>query len=158
MHEMLANQYFISRNYIAATHEIEKAMETNPGCKSLRKKLIICYIQIEKINAALLLFNDLIAEDIFFIINTDLEKDYCPCPKLIYEYESDIIKSDPNEKKLILGMLWLYCDISESFNYFNQQNEEFPKNAIITKILTKLNQTVIGEVTWKKKKLPEVNF
>lgn len=158
MHEMLANQYFISRNYIAAAKEIEKALETNPGSKSLRKKLIICYIQLQKINEALFLFIDLITEDIFCILNTDIEKDYCPCPKLIYQHEYDIIKSSPQNKKLILGMLWLYCDINKSTIYFSLQNEEYPRNEVVPKILTKLNQTLIGEEKWKKKKLPEVNF
>ena len=44
MSEMLANQYFIARNYGEAEKLFEAVIGNDPNNKSSRKKLIICYL------------------------------------------------------------------------------------------------------------------
>jgi len=78
MSEMLGNQYFMARNYFAALSELEKVFEKNPTNKSLKRKLIICYTQTNDLEKALILFNELVEEDIEFIIEADAIKDDCP--------------------------------------------------------------------------------
>ena len=51
MHEMLASHYFITRKYDMAALELEKAMSDNPASKSIKKKIIICYIQAKQIKS-----------------------------------------------------------------------------------------------------------
>lgn len=142
MREMLANHYFYSRNYLAAEKELEIALALNPACKAIKKKMIICSIQTQNINNALRLFSELVEEDIYFITNTDITKDYCPCPQLIYEYENSSIVTDENRKNLILGMLWLYCDIRVSIDYFEKVNTFNSSNTTTINLLKKLNQTL----------------
>ena len=142
MHKMLANQYFITRNYPAAVKELEFFLGSNPKDKSSRKKLIISYIQTQNVNKALVVFTDLIMEDINFIMDTDLTENYCPCPELIFEYENDFNKENISQVTLILGILWLYCNIKKSYEYFEKVLAVNPENKTVIKIINKLRTTI----------------
>ena len=141
MNEMLANQYFITRQYEMATQKLEEALAVNPTSKSIKKKIVICYIQINQIYEAFRIFSTLVEEDIFVIINTDIVADYCPCPDLIFEYENELKISDNFVQCLILGMLWLYCDLDKSIEYFELIKGECKQKINIDTILTRLIQT-----------------
>jgi hypothetical protein len=137
MNEMLGNQFFMVRRYCDALKEFEETYRKNPTIKSVRKKLIICYIKTNRVKEAFNLFIELVFEDLEFIINTDPILDDCPCPDIIYEIENSIETDNQDEKTLALGMLWLFCDKNKSIKYFS----ELPANELIGNILNKLNET-----------------
>jgi len=119
MSEMLGNQYFIARNYAAAQIELEKSFVDQPESKPLRRKLIVCYSQTGKIYKSLDIFISLIQEDIDFIIDADVIHDDCPCPELIENFEeNDFYKSHEFEHDIMMGILWLYCDVDKSLKSF----------------------------------------
>jgi len=119
MSEMLGNQYFLSRDYPRASVELNKALLTDPKNKPLRRKLIICYTQVGEIKKALDTFVSLIKEDIDFIINTDPVADDCPCPELVFDMEQKLENNqDSTDFNIILGMLYLYCNLDKSVDYF----------------------------------------
>lgn len=117
MSEMLGNQYFMARNYAEAERELEPLLANNTASKAVRRKLIICYTQNGQLRKALNLFNELISEDIEFILNADPVKDDCPCPELVDNIEK--FDLEHFEDYLVLkGILWLYCDYEKSlFNF-----------------------------------------
>lgn len=143
---MLGNQYFLARNFFAALLALEDALTRDPYNKSIRKKLIICYIKTGKTFEALDLFNQLINEDIYCIINTNPIIDDCPCPDIIYELETILEVKDEYEKNLALGMLWLYCDLKKSIKYFSN----LPTKRKTETILKKLNAAQI-QINQKEK-------
>lgn len=137
MSEMLGNQYFMVRKYCEALAEFEEEYRKGTANKSVRKKLIICFIKTNRIKEAFEIFIKLVDEDLEFIINTDPIFDDCPCPDIIYELENSIETDNRDERKLILGMLWLFCDIKKSIKYFSK----LPMNDVIGDLLNKLNKT-----------------
>ncbi len=151
MREMLASQYFITRKYDMAALELEKAMSDNPASKSIKKKIIICYIQTKQIKKAFDIFNGLVKDDPFFIVNTDIVADYCPCPDLIYEYENALDVSEDHTHRLILAMLWLYCDVDESIKYFELLKKNSQQMGSIHETLSRLNKI-------KQELKPENNY
>ena len=142
MSEMLGNQYFLARNYSGAAHELEKVLREDLKNKAIRRKLIVCYIQIGDIQKALSLFLALVKEDIDFIINTNPIDDDCPCPELVYKSEKFLPDNRNSlDFHLMLGMLWLYCDISKSIEYFEKAHVLQPQNPNIKSVLALLNSS-----------------
>ncbi len=142
MSEMLGNQYFLSRKFCEAINELEETLRKYPANKSAKKKLIICYVKTGKIFTALELFEELISEDVDFIINTDPILDDCPCPEIIYEVENTAVYTNDQEQAIALGILWLYCDIKFSLNHFillSLSDKRFEK--IVELLRTKTKQT-----------------
>jgi tetratricopeptide (TPR) repeat protein len=151
MSEMLGNQYFLARNYESAAKNLQYALDIDPLNKAVRKKLIICYSQTGEIQKALNVFYNLIEEDIDCIINTDVVSDDCPCPDLVKHY-GKIFPYEENsiDLKLMLGMLWLYCEVPTSLKFFKSVLKEYPNDerlksisSIIgnrTTLINKLNQ------------------
>ena len=150
--EMLGNQYFLARKYAGAVSNFQQTLLDDPQNKSVRKKLIICYIQTGEIRKALEVFKELIEEDIEFIINTDMKEDACPCNELIQKYGKVLPYENKSvDVRIMLGMLWLYCDTEKSNEFFrslldeNIENEKISsivkiiENRLKTKQLNKLN-------------------
>lgn len=151
MSEMLGNQYFLARNYSGAAMELEKALQKEPGNKSIRKKLIICLNQIGHIRKALAIFKTLVQEDAEYIINTDPVDDDCPCPELIYEAENYLPDNKNSSDFLLrLGMLWLYCDLVQSIYYFQKAHNMEKENSDIKSILVYLKNKVEMELSKNK--------
>lgn len=148
--EMLGNQYFLARNYENAAINLQHVLALEPYNKAVKKKLIICYTQLGQINKALQIFEDLIREDIDFIIDTDPVSEDCPCNELVDKYGS-VYPYEENSKdlKLMLGMLWLYCDAKKSIEFFNKVLEEEPGNKQIQSIASLIE----GRLKNKKKQL-----
>ena len=142
--EMLGNKYFLARNYENAALNFQATLNSNPINKSVRKKIIICYTQIGQIPKAFENFYLLVKEDINFILDTDMVADDCPCAELTAKY-GNILPYENNsvDLKLMLGMLWLYCNAQKSLHFFNQIIIDDPKNTrvkeIISAIENKLN-------------------
>ncbi|RMF59716.1 MAG: tetratricopeptide repeat protein [Calditrichaeota bacterium] len=129
MFEMLGNQFFLVRNYPRAAVMLEKALLRDPQNKLIRRKLIICYTQIGEVQKAFDIFLSLIKEDVDFIINTDPVDDDCPCPELVYNMESRIPENLSSlDFHLVAGMLWLYCDLHRSIEFFRSAHELAPSN------------------------------
>lgn len=146
MSEMLGNQYFLARKYALAEIELGNALAKDPENKGIRRKLIICNLQKGNIERALKFFISLVEEDINFIANSDPVRDDCPCPELVYDVEAQIDSNTNSlDYNLRLGMLWLYCDIKKSIQYFNLCQKLAPDNPVITKILSRLKTYLFEE-------------
>ncbi len=141
MNEMLGNQYYIARRYKEAVERYEKALLINPANDLIKKKLIICYLQINELRMALSIFSNLISENINILLNSNHERDDCPCRQMIYELENYPSKFSETEKSLALGILWFYCDISTSQKYFNEVIRLEPDNSLFKNISQKINNS-----------------
>jgi pentatricopeptide repeat protein len=147
MSEMLANQYFLVRRFPDAEEAFENILLSDPKNKTVRKKLILCYIHNGNIRKALDMFYGLIKEDIEFIINTDIVADDCPCPELIDKFEK------MNEHKFsyintleIFGILWLYCDINKSITFFEKLKEFNPSEKLYKEILNIYSSYTLNKI------------
>ena len=119
--EMLGNKYFLARDYEGAAANFQHTLQTDPINKAMRKKLIICFTQIGQIQKAFDNFYKLVKEDINFVIETDLVAEDCPCPELIAKYGTVLpYESGSSDLKLMLAMLWLYCNVTKSIEFFKQ--------------------------------------
>lgn len=134
--EMLGNQYFMVRKYLAASKEFEKTLYIKGGSYTVLKKLVICYTQTNRPFDAMGLFLKLISHDMGIFVNTDPIAVDCPCPGLIGEVEAGAVKyEDQFITKCILGILWLYCDISVSLRFLKQACEIEQGNKLLNEII-----------------------
>lgn len=134
--EMLGNQYFLAKKYASAAGNFQQTLLDDPQNKSVRKKLIICYIQTGEIRKALEVFKELIEEDIDFIINTDIKEDACPCIELIAKYGNVLPYEDNSvDMRIMLSILWLYCDVEKSLEFFKSLLDENVENEKISSIV-----------------------
>lgn len=136
MCEMLANQYFLARRYAQACSVYEKVLQKRPKDKNLRRKLIICYTQIGEIKKALDIFISCLEDDVECITKIDPVAEDCPCPELVTDLEQKLANNlNSLDFHLMLGMLWLYCDIDKSIDYFLEAQRIDPDNTIVKYIL-----------------------
>jgi pentatricopeptide repeat protein len=134
--EMLGNQYFLAKKYASAAGNFQQTLLDDPQNKSVRKKLIICYSQTGDITKALEVFKELIEEDLDFIINTDIKEDACPCPELIAKYGNVFpYENNSTDLRIMLSILWLYCDIEKSHKFFKSLLDENVENEKISSII-----------------------
>lgn len=135
MSEMLVNHYFLLRNYPSAKNLIEKILEKDSTNNNLKNKLIVCYVTTGEIQKALDLFLNQIQESIDSIISTKIGSDDCPCPEIISEIENKekFFKSN-SDRFASLGILWLYCSLEKSIEFFKYAEYENPKNEQVKKI------------------------
>lgn len=123
MSEMLANHHFMLRDYISAAKRFEEELKQNKSSINLKKKLIICYTQIGKVENAIETIILLNKKELESIINTDPTHEDCPCRDIIHKIEArKIFNPNLNNKYLVLGVLWMYCDIRKSIEYFELVN------------------------------------
>jgi hypothetical protein len=143
MSEMLANHYFLVRNFISARSIFENILEKDSTNKSIIKKLIVCRVTTGEIGKALDLFLLLIKTDIDFIINTKTDSEDCPCPEIISEIENqEKLFKNEFEKLAALGMLWLYCSLEKSIEFFKKAEV---KN-LDTKKIKEINSILINKL------------
>lgn len=132
---MLGNQYFLSRNFSKAKEAYENVLQAEPQNDFVKKRLIICYTQTGEILKAFDLFYEIVKKNIEIITSTDLVADDCPCPELISKYENVKPNSEcSRDTKLMLGILWLYCDAQISFEFFNTIASEEKSDTRINEI------------------------
>lgn len=133
--EMLGNKYFLARDYESAATNFQHILQDDPINKSIRKKLIICYTQIGQIQKAFENFYILVKGDIDYIMNTDLIADDCPCAELTAKYGNILpYENESADLKLMLGMLWLYCNPQKSLEFFKRILIEHPSDPKIGEI------------------------
>jgi tetratricopeptide (TPR) repeat protein len=133
--EMLGNQYFMARDYIGAERELAPCLNISPDSKSIKRKLIICYTQIGEVSKALEMCSDLIRSDIKFIIDADEVLDDCPCPELINNNEHVYLNDASEDNYVILGILWLYCNVESSIKYLRKALDMDPHNKLLKSVL-----------------------
>lgn len=143
MSEMLGNQYFLSRNFSKAKVAYEKVLSSEPYNDFVKKRLIICYTQTGEINKAFELFFEIVKKNIDLIINTDLASEDCPCQELISKYGN--VK--PTEEcsydaKLMLGMLWLFCNSQVSFEFFDNLSSEENSDIRVIEVRNIISETI----------------
>lgn len=133
---MLGNQLFMARDYASAQKEFELMLSNPPVPLQVKKKLVICYTQTNRFTEAIKLFIEIITSDINIILETDSEKDDCPCPELIASIEN-ITPSHTTllEHKMMMGIIWLYCDYEKSQKWFEEAHLLAPSDAGISIIL-----------------------
>ncbi len=121
MSEMLANRYFISRKFDLALPIFENELARGNQKIAIKKKMIICYSAVGRVEDAFNLFFELVQRDPYIIINTDPYWDDCPCPEMVKDWENTghLTGINPREA-LILGMLYLYCDVQKSIEYLEK--------------------------------------
>ena len=110
----------MARKYYDACNELEMEHHKNPANYSVLKKLIICYLKTDRIDQALEFFHTLVIDNPDIIIKTDPVLDDCPCPEIIDEFTDGIEFTSEENENIILGMLWLYCNVDESIKHFSQ--------------------------------------
>lgn len=143
---MLANHYFLNRNFLSAKSIYESILEKDLTNKSIIKKLIICRITTGEIGKALDLFLLLIKKDIDFIINTKTDSEDCPCPEIISKIENqEKLFKNELEKIAALGMLWLYCSLEKSIELFKKAEIIDPKEIRFKEIASILVNKVISD-------------
>jgi len=141
MSEMLGNKYFLSRNYSMAAATFSKVHSSDPHNLSVRKKMIICFTQTGELSKAFDFFYSLVKENIKYIINTDPVGDDCPCEELANKYGKILpYESNSNDLKLLLGMLWLYCDVDKSLRFFKQLKLIQPDKKRYTEIISEIKK------------------
>lgn len=146
--EMLGNKYFLARNYENAAVNFQHILTDDPINKSARKKLIICYTQIGQVQKAFENFYLLVKEDIDFLINTDLVADDCPCLELTEKYGNFLpYESGSYDIKLMLAMLWLYCNTEKSLNFFKRIIIEHPADSRIKEIVSLIEKKATNKLT-----------
>ena len=139
MYEMLANQYFMTGRYELACRTYEKVLSKRPKDHLIQRKLIICYSQVGKIEKALDIFISCLEEDIECIVSVDPVPGDCPCPDPVAELEKTLANNlNSLDFHLMLGMLWLYCDVEKSIRYFKKANEIDKRNKKVKKIISLL--------------------
>jgi len=141
MSEMLANQYFLSRNFDKALLHFEEVIKEEPDNECVQKKMIICYCEVGMVQTALQLFDHLIQKNIELIVDTDVISEDCPCPELVERmkwYEQ--VASTSYDFNCILGILNLYCNIDDSIFYFSRALELSPENQILQQILRRIKR------------------
>lgn len=139
MSEMLGNHYFLIRDYEAATAQLEEALLHDPDNWAIKKKLIICYTRMLQFDKAIDRVIEILDVDVTIIASTDIEFENCPCVELINEF-INVRKSftDEYEFHMSLGILWMYCNISESTKHFTAALGSTRYKTKIKKILSKL--------------------
>ena len=136
MSEMLGNQYFISRNYQLAGSVYLRLHQSDPSNNTILKRLIICYTQTGELNKAFDFFYELVKQDVSEIINTDHFANDCPCLELTEKYGKVLpYENNSTDLKLMLGILWLYCDAQKSVLFFEQLCNTNPKEKKYEEIL-----------------------
>lgn len=144
MSEMLGNHYFLSRAFSQAIDAYSKAFGNNIP-NSVLKKLIICHITKGDISIAKEYFLKLLNEDPRIIINTDVNDEDCPCPEIIKSLEENFYQNKSREDIISLAMLWLYCDVKKSLEYFNKANKQKANNSFIQKSIKIINQFTLNK-------------
>jgi len=143
--EMLGNQYFLAKKYASAAGNFVQTLLEDPQNKAVRKKLIICYTQTGDIKKALDVFLELITEDMDFVTNTDLKEDACPCPELIAKYGTVLpYENNSTDLRIMLSILWLYCDAEKSFEFFKSLHDENIENEKISSVVKILENQLIN--------------
>ena len=132
---MLGNQYFMARNYLKAVKELEPVYNTNSTNKGVIRKLIICYVQINKIDKGFNIFYLLVKEDVKFIIDADPIFDDCPCPEILKEFKKTEVSPFGEKSNLANGILWLYCDSKKSIDFLEKASKEYPTNNKIKEVI-----------------------
>lgn len=129
MSEMLANHYFLNRNFLSAKTIYDGILEKDSDNKSVKKKLIICYLTTSELDKSFELFLSQIRLDIDFILKNDLNAENCPCPDLAAKVESGELRFKTDlEKFIALGILWLYCSLEKSVEFFKKAEAVDPDN------------------------------
>ncbi len=149
MNEMLANQYFIVERFEDAYQQFEEVLKVNPSNNLVKKRLILCYIYLGKVEQAFELFTDVITTNINTLIENEIDVYDQPCKKMIHKLQnlsSDITGTD---KLIQLGILWMYCNVNTSKIYFEQLINKIPNDKKLTTILPIINHFISH--TYKEK-------
>jgi len=131
MSEMLANQYFMAREFEKANAILEELLDPVHPHPYQLKKLILCNVYLGRIDAALTYFHRLIKTNIRVLTKTNIEDEDCPCKEIIaYIQQGNLDRLPESDKFKALGMLYLYCDVIKSVFYFNKSNQSNRDNEI----------------------------
>ena len=147
MCEMLGNHFFLLKEYDNAKHIYEELLNSSKFNISIKIKLILCLIATNKIKKAFSIFYDLIINNSWVLLNSDLVINKNICSEMIYSSKKNI----NNFKKksdffMVLGMLYAFVDTNYSIRYFRilknitkNKNKYKYRNLILTILIIKNN-------------------
>jgi len=136
---MLGNYYFMTNRFQSARQVLEKALEEDPSNKSVKKKLILCYLDSGHIDEGFNLFQSLINQDITYITDTTNNDDSCPCMDILNNFENLVYpKLSEKDYNKVLAILWLYRDVKFSAKYFRKVKSINQNDKTVDKILEML--------------------
>ena len=82
MSEMLANQYFMACRYECALPLLEDLVADAPHAVPLRNKLLVCYLQTNRIDEAIDLCLEILRSDPASLVGIDPYGEHFPCLEL----------------------------------------------------------------------------
>jgi len=142
MNEMLANQYFIVQRFEDAYQEFEDVLKVHPSNSLVKKRLILCYLYLGKVEEAFELYTEVITSNINTIIENEINVYDQPCKKMIHKLEHLPTDFNETDKLKILGILWSYCNVKTSKIYFEQLIKIIPKDKKLATILQIINHFI----------------
>jgi tetratricopeptide (TPR) repeat protein len=143
MSEMLANQYLMIKKYSLAKEEYEKLISENEFDFRILKRLLICYVVAFELEKALNLFHKFIKNNPAKIVSSKMSDDDNLCAEIISSILNGEIKFDnERDKNIGLGILYSFCNKSQSKKYFSKVStkQNCPTVTQIIHRLAKINQ------------------
>ncbi len=114
MSEMLANRYFYGARFADAAPGFEAVLRKYPDHVAARKKLVICYVHIGRLQEALELAVGLLREDSRVLADTDREAEGFPCGDTLADFRKREKALSPVSFQTSLGVLQLFCNEPEA--------------------------------------------
>lgn len=138
---MLGNHHFLLKDYKTALLHYETALHEGNASIEVRKRTLICYVHARRISEAIPLFERLIRDDLASIVKHNQEQYGCPCAEIIETYERSITTGEPPQNdKIALGMLWLFCDRIRSEQLFAQALRDDPGGEFLNSVMNILEE------------------
>jgi len=129
---MLGHHYFMLRDFSTALSHYQEVLKGGGASTEVRKRALICYVQSGRIAQAIPLFEGLITEDLECIVKHNVDRYGCPCPEIIDQYECSRVTTDVAQgDRIALGMLWLFCDVRRSHQWFAEALREDSSSAFL---------------------------
>ena len=140
MSEMLANQYFMIKNYSLAKEEYEKLVSKNLSDFKILKRLIVCYVLTHELEKAINLFYKFIKDYPTKIVTSQLSDEDNLCAEIISKIINNEIKfSSEDDKNIGLGILYSFCNKKLSKKFFSKASVQH-NSLMVTKIIRRLEK------------------
>jgi tetratricopeptide (TPR) repeat protein len=114
MSEMLANRYFYGARFADAAPGFEAVLRKYPDHVVARKKLVVCYVHMGRLQEALELALGLLREDPQVLARTDQESEGFPCGDTLEEFRKREKALSPAVFQTSVGVLQLFCNEKEA--------------------------------------------
>jgi len=143
MHEMLGHHHFMVGDYATALSHYRQVIQEGDANTEVKKRAVVCYVHTRRIAEAVLLFEELLKEDVDCIVRHNQDRYGCPCPEIIDEYECSLRTDEISQSdRIALGILWSFCDVHRSHEWFTEAIREDPGSAFLQSVLRILKDRI----------------